>query len=210
MTTEYERIIDEIKANMRDPGMTQKDNILKAAEVLERNNALKDIRDICAKLCKDLEKAEHIKKRHVQDSLPDKYKHVEKTRKDILIAQTDGGGNQTTEQLYTDDAVRPSSDNDEDNDDDNSDESLEELKERRKAEYKPYDPSDRYRRMANKAGGQSSNKSSYPQPKQRDDQLYQDDMEALKEENKQLRTIIRQKDALIDDLRLEIDALKRR
>ena len=93
--TEYENMIYKARYVMDHPEESAKEFIIKAAEILEKNKSV-PLDQICAKIIKDCKGKPSPT--HIRNSLPEKYKEIEKRNKPMMI---DNSGNTLTDERYS-------------------------------------------------------------------------------------------------------------
>jgi len=225
MASEYEQVIEDIKDNIKHPEKTQKDNILKAAKILEKNNH--PLNKISAKIAQDLKSL--VTPRYIRDVLDPKYKEVEKTTKELVEQQVEIGGKSVNERRDSNAEVVPhsnkggkSADNKE-NEVDNNDRYIVVDGVRRKKTYEELRADEEKKknyRAAMKFGDGGGSKwgrslsgggggSSWVSTKEREESgipstnedMYNDDMEELKAERKEFKNEIKK-------LKIENEELK--
>lgn len=188
MASEFEQILDEMQAQMRDPQTTQKANIIRAAEALEKQNF--DLDSICRRVIEGIKsKKIPIKPEYVRKVLPEKYKEVENIRKDILAARAEGG-NQTDEQRNSSLRLVYGSEDDEDYSNYEEQETPKSRQERLKRQREEYSPGAKYYRTAMKVTGGSGGKTQ--SHKKQEEEGFEDDTDTdeIKRKNSKLRGLI--------------------
>jgi hypothetical protein len=191
MASEYEQVIEDIKDNIKHPEKTQKDNILKAAKILEKNNY--PLNKISAKIAQDLKSL--VTPRYIRDVLDPKYKEEEKIRKDIIIAQTTQGHEEVVP--HSKSGGKSADDEEEE------DESSKKMSNEERSEL--YDKNKYYNKLKNIEGGKGWGRASNGRgsswvsqeeresrgEKQNQDEFYNDDLEVLKAEVKEYKKEIK-------------------
>lgn len=198
-----DEVREELRKNREEPERTVKDKIIEMAKELEKIPSI-PVHTICSKICKDLPEA---KPRNVAKQLDEKYKEMSHIRKDILIARAEGG-TQTSDEGDSNHELGMIPPNDEDNNNNTEQETAESRRERIKAQREAnslaYEQS-KYKLKGDEGRGKTSSWNNKKTELEDDS-----DADYYKRENVKLKAIIRQKDALIEELREEIDTLKRR
>jgi len=193
-TSRFEKIINTIKDNVKNPEKTQKYHIIEAAKELEKNKF--QLNKICAKVCEELKGV--IKPRYIREVLESKYKETEKIKDELIIAQLENDGKSSSERRVQTEAVVPHAKNDEDNDNKGEENDKKMSLSERKALYmqnKYYRKLPGFEQGGKGWGKPKSSSSSWVSTEEKEERsekqtsndFYNDDMEILKQKVKELK-----------------------